>query len=210
MSTARARKTRPPKLGRSSNGMLMTPEEFDAITEYDENFNYELVRGIVIVNPKPAPTERSPNDFLAHLLLDYATNHPFGSFLDETLPEHYIEVPDGRRCADRVVWTGLGRPPVSRDLPTIAIEFVSRRKRDRVRDYVEKRREYLELGILEYWIIDRFQRIMTVYRKPPAEPAEQVFKADGIYRTPLLPGFELPLAALLARSDRWEGERRRK
>ena len=99
---------------------------------------------------------------------------------------------------------------MSRDLPTIAIEFVSRRTRDRDRDYVEKRREYLELGILEYWIIDRFQRIMTVFRKPPAEPAEQVLKADGIYRTPLLPGFELPLADLLARSDRWEGKRRRK
>ena len=70
--------------------------------------------------------------------------------------------------------------------PAIVVEFVSKRHRDRVRDYEEKRRQYLAIGVQEYWIIDRFQRIMTVL--PPAgrvEPAEQIIKENEVYRTPL-------------------------
>ena len=44
---------------------------------------------------------------------------------------------------------------------------------------------------------------MTVFRAPPAEPAEIVVKAEETYRTPLLPGFELPLARLLKLADDW-------
>src|SRR5262249_33118506 len=104
------------------------------------------------------------------------------------------------------IWAGLGRRPDPReDFPTTVVEFVSAGKRNRRRDYEEKRREYLDAGALEYWIVDRFARAMTVFRRPPAEPAETVVPADGGYRTDLLPGFELPLARLLAISDQWEG-----
>ena len=89
------------------------------------------------------------------------------------------------------------------DVPTIAVEFVSRRRRDLLRDYEEKRREYLALGVAEYWIIDRFRRTMTVYHNPPRVPAEQVVAENEVYHTDLLPGFELPLARLLAVADQW-------
>ena len=99
-----------------------------------------------------------------------------------------------------MVWAGLGRKPNYReDLPTIAIEFVSRRKRDWKRDHIQKRDEYAEAGVGEYWVIDRFQRRMTVYRGA----GEEIVISEGeIYRTDLLPGFELPLARLLAIADR--------
>ncbi|MGH7127951.1 MAG: Uma2 family endonuclease, partial [Planctomycetaceae bacterium] len=84
-----------------------------------------------------------------------------------------------------------------------AIEFVSKRSRDRRRDFIEKRQEFAEVGIEEYWVIDRFRRRMTVFRGMTEEitVAEQ-----DIYRTDLLPGFELPLARLLAIADRCIGE----
>jgi Uma2 family endonuclease len=95
----------------------------------------------------------------------------------------------------------LGRQPdPSADLPSIVAEWVSEAKRDWQRDYVEKRQEYQELGIAEYWLFDRFKRILTVYRG-----TEVVVVQEGeVYRTPLLPGFELPLARLLAVADRWQ------
>ena len=103
-----------------------------------------------------------------------------------------------------MIWTGLGRRPnPKQDVPTIAVEFVSKQKRDRQRDYIEKRREYLAIGIKEYWIIDRFKRTMTVYR--PSDD-EQIVAESDIYRTDLLPGFELPLQKLLAIADDWSGE----
>jgi len=190
--------------------MLMTPEEFDAVTDCDELYKYELIHGVLIVNPPAAESERDPNQELGYQLLLYRDNHPQGSVLDVTLPEQYVYLAHGRRIADRVIWAGLGRTPIPEtDVPTIVVEFVSRRSRDRRRDYEEKRREYLELGVAEYWIIDRFRRTMTVLRKPPAEPAEQVLAADAVYRTPLLPGFELPLARLMAQADRWTKRRKR-
>lgn len=141
------------------------------------------------------------------MLRNYQATHPNGRALDLTLPERYLYVPDGRRRADRVIWAGLGRlPDLTRDVPAIVAEFVSRSRRDRYRDYEEKRRQYLDLGGKEYWIIDRFRRTMTVFRRDPPETgtdAVVTITESEIYRTELLPGFELPLGRLLAVADRW-------
>jgi Uma2 family endonuclease len=194
----------PPVLGPASAGMLMTPEEFDAVAEYDDGYRYELIRGVLVVTPIPSEAEASPNDELGALLRQYQREHPQGPALDETLPERYVRTAAGRRRADRVIWAGLGRrPDPAGDVPAIVAEFVSASRRDRRRDYEEKRREYREAGVIEYWIIDRFQRIMTVYRNLPEGPSEILVAEPESYRTPLLPGFELPLARLLAVADRW-------
>ena len=64
-----------------------------------------------------------------------------------------------------------------------------------------KRDEYLQSGIQEYWIIDRFRRRMTVVRGSTTPGTEIVISAQETYTTPLLPGFVLPLARLLAVAD---------
>jgi Uma2 family endonuclease len=197
------------KLRHSSNGMIMTPAEFDAVTDIDDRYVYELIHGVLVVSRIPSEAEADPNGELEFLLRFYKSNHPHGSTLDKTLSERYVYTADSRRRADRVIWAGLGRVPDPKtDVPTIVVEFVSKSKRDRQRDYEEKRREYLALGVSEYWIIDRFRRVLTVYRRPPTEPAEQVVEPAGTYRTDLLPGFELPLARLLAVADDWKGSSR--
>ena len=206
MSTARVRRPNTARLGRHSNGMLMTPEEFDATTDFDELYSYELIHGVLIVSPPPGESERDPNGELEYLLRAYQSGHQAGLALDKTLSEQYVHLADSRRRADRVIWAGLGRiPDPKTDVPAIVVEFVSNRQRDRVRDYEEKRRQYLAIGVQEYWIIDRFQRIMTVCRGRPGEPAEQIIKENEIYRTTLLTGFELPLARLLKVADDWAG-----
>ena len=65
------------------------------------------------------------------------------------------------------------------------------------RDYEEKRREYMAIGLQEYWIIDRFRRTLTVYRNQPSGSLEIGVQESETYTTPLLPGFELH--AMLAR-----------
>ena len=61
----------------------------------------------------------------------------------------------------------------------------------------------MAIGVREYWVVDRFDRTMTVFKNTPGEPPEVVVKAEETYRTPLLPGFELPLARLLKVADDW-------
>ena len=115
--------------------------------------------------------------------------------------EQYVRPGDSRRRADRVIWVGLGRTPDPKvDVPAIVVEFVSKDKRDRERDYVVKRHEYMQLGVREYWIIDRFERAMTVVRPDGELRVEE----NDIYTTGLLPNFELPLKDLLGLSDDWQ------
>lgn len=188
-------------IGPTSAGITMSPEEFDAIDDYDDQYRYELVHGVLVVHAIPSEGEAGPNEELGFLLRLYHEQHPQGAALNATLPERYVRTADSRRRADRVIWAGLGRMPNPvHDVPTIVVEFVSAGRRDWRRDYVEKQQEYLAVGVAEYWVIDRFERKMTVYR-PSA--AEIIIRESEVYRTDLLPGFELPLSRLLAAADAW-------
>lgn len=194
-------------IGPEMNGTLMTPQEFDETDpeDWDDRYRYELINGVLVVVPPASAGERASSDFLTRILWKYRDVHPQGAAMDYTLPEHTIKTKRNRRRADRVIWAGLGRMPnVHRDPPTIAAEFVSKRKRDRVRDYETKRDEYREIGISEYWVIDRFRRRMVVFRQPGTKPSELVLGEHDVYTTPLLPGFELPLARLFAELDNLE------
>jgi len=139
------------------------------------------------------------------MLRNYQEQHPAGHVLDSTLPQQYVRTSTGRRLADRLIWTNLGRlPDRLRDLPTIAVEFVSAGKRSRRRDYEEKRQEYKAAGIREYWIIDRFERTMTVFANSATGQQERVVHEHETFSTPLLPGFVLPLDHLLGLANRWD------
>jgi len=81
----------------------MSPEQFDALTDFDERYRYELIHGVLVVTPPPGPTERDPNEELGYLLRDYKKHHPQGSALDKTLMEQEIQPGNDRRRADRVL-----------------------------------------------------------------------------------------------------------
>lgn len=205
MTSVLSKPRRRPKfvLGPESNGMLMTPEEFDAVTEADENYRYELIHGVLVVTEVTAAEERGPNDILGQHLLNYLDSHAQGKHMRLTLPQDYVRVTDGRRIADRLIWTGAEREDVDprRDTPNIAVEFVSQGRRDRIRSYEEKRNEYGEAGLDEYWIIDRFERTLTVVQYRGKKPAVKTYKEHEKYESPLLPGFIVPLQKLLRAAD---------
>ncbi len=198
-------------LGPRSAGIRMMPQEFDAIRHWNRNFRYELINGVLVVSPPPLDAEVGPNETLGHWLLLYKERHPKGAVLDATLPERIVVTRKDRRRADRLIWAGLGRlPDTQKDVATIAIEFVSSGKRNWLRDYEEKRDEYMEIGIQQYWIINRFERTMTVYVKKGKSWQELVLTEKDVYRTPLLPGFELSVGKLLGVADQWKRKKRKR
>ena len=120
MATAtltRKRKRREPepeyKFGLESNGTMMTPEEFDDSEweDFDQNWSYELINGVLVVSPIPLIQESDPNEELGHWLRTYQENHPDGKALDFILIEQYVKCGRNRRKPDRSIWTGLGRLP---------------------------------------------------------------------------------------------------
>ncbi len=185
------------RLNPEDNGLCMTPQEFDSIDDWDREYTFELVQGVVIVSP----AERQPNDLLGHWIRIYQESQPQGECVDDTMQEQYIAVANGRRRADRAVWVGLGRTPnIDHDVPQIAIEFVSERRRDRHRDYVLKRDEYRAAGVVEYWVIDRFDRTITVF----GTDSQRKFDEAQSVQSPLLPGFELSVQKLMTAIDRYQ------
>lgn len=189
-------------LGPEAAGIALLPTEFDE-AEFEPGWRYELTHGVLVVSPATLPQERGSNERLSHWLLSYQENRPEGSHLDDTLPEHDIHVGDERRRADPVVWAGLGRVPRKEETPTIVVEFVSAGMRNLTRDYEDKRDEYESIGVKEYWVFNRFDRTMTVFK-----PGDiQLVLAEGeTYTTDLLPGFQLELEKLLLIADRWDRE----
>lgn len=206
------------RYGPGSAGLKMTPEEFDDVpaSMFVRGYRYEVINGVLVVSPFPGPGERSLNDYLGYMLTQYledASNKkkPINA---DTLPEQTIATTNRRR-ADRAIWVGLGRKPDERtDVPAIVIEFVSSRRRDAMRDYEEKRDEYLNAGVKEYWIIDRFRRLMTIYKtkktgRSSATTYDIVTEGQS-YETKLLPGFTLPLSRLLEKADQWRPRKQSK
>ena len=190
-------------LGPANNGIMLDAWQFDEAT-YQSGYRYELIGGVLIVNPAPLIEERDPNDELGYLLRLYQRSHPEGKSLDATAAEQDVILGSNHRRVDRAIWCGLGRLPTRVEVPTICVEFVSAGRRSQERDYREKRSAYKLAGVSEYWIIDRFSRQMTVLLFEHESEQQVVVAESDRYATPRLPGFELPLGELLRFADRWE------
>lgn len=198
-----ARRVRAP-LGPQAAGIPMTGKEFDK-ADFERGWRYELIHGVLVVSPTPLEQERDPNEELGHWLRTYRETHPQGRCLDKTLPEQTVVTgEDRRRRADRVLWIGLGRRPTVEDVPTIIVEFVSEGKRNWLRDYKEKRREYLELGAREYWLFNRFDRTLSVFSEKAGRARQRDLTENDTLTSLLLPGFEAPLKKHFALADEWE------
>ena len=82
MATATLKK-RLPVFGPESNGIPMTPREFDR-ADFVEGWRYELINGVLVVSSTPSRNERDPNQELGYLLRIYQETHPQGAILEPT------------------------------------------------------------------------------------------------------------------------------
>jgi Uma2 family endonuclease len=57
------------------------------------------------------------------------------------------------------------------------------------------------LGVREYWIVDPETGTLKVFRRTRGRSAERTIKPPQIYKTPLLPGFELSIEAVFKAAE---------
>jgi Uma2 family endonuclease len=181
------------KIGPADHGRRMSLADFEH-AEVQEGHLYELGRGVIIVSDVPNPT---------HLAQFLAIRRQF-SVYETAQPGRLYGVMGGAEC--KIVLTALESerhpdlaiyktplPSGEEDvwavwIPEIVIEIVSPGSEQR--DYEEKREEYFQFGIQEYWIVDAERQEVLILRRAGGRWREKIVRPPETYRTRLLPGFE--------------------
>jgi Uma2 family endonuclease len=190
------------KIGPKDHGRRMTLAEFDH-AEVQEGYLYELGRGVIIVSDVPGKRHLAMVNALRRQLTAYDLAHPgrIHTIAGGGECKLLVEGLESERHPDLAVYKTA---PDERDddelwrswIPELVIEVVS--PGSQTRDYSEKPEEYLRFGVQEYWVVDREKPQMLAHRRSAGRWSEKVAKADEKYRSRLLPGFELDLAAVFA------------
>jgi Uma2 family endonuclease len=81
--------------------------------------------------------------------------------------------------------------------PELVIEVLSKAEKDKKRDRETKLKLYSAQGVLEYWIVDREEQAIAVYRREDGvlKQALTLFNSDAL-TSPMLPGFSCIVAAI--------------
>jgi len=188
------------QIGPADHGRKMTLDEFREAEE-EPGYRYELAHGVLEVIEIPKTPHRRVVSNLFSLAAIYKSEHPgvidyFGS---GTEVRAWIVAKDLARHPDfGIVFMGAPLDEVGDLQPYLVAEVVSASSKKR--DYQEKRQDYLEYGIREYWIVDPLLRKLTLLIRQGeganATWTESVLKDADIIASPLLPGLAVTVAEL--------------
>jgi Uma2 family endonuclease len=166
----------------------------------DTNRLVEFTDGVLEFLTMPKLTHARVSRYVSDLLRAYVDSKRLGETLwapvSVRLREGMLREPD-------VLFLKTGRS-VTRDVPNgadLVIEVVSHDPRDHERDYEQKRIEYAEAGIPEYWIVDPQTDTITVLTLPAGATEYAVhgeFRPGQQATSVLLPGFTVDVAACFA------------
>jgi Uma2 family endonuclease len=189
------------KIGPEDQGRKMSLKDFEFV-ETQEGYHYELSRGFITVSEVANIYHALVVSIIRDALGVFKTENPGRIFLilnsmeckllvrkwkSERHPDLAVYLTKPKGAKDRTMWRHW--------LPELAIEVVSERSVDR--DYIDKRQEYWDLGIKEYWIVDTRREHVVLLRRGKTDWTEKRLGATGNITTKLLPGFALPFKTIL-------------
>jgi Uma2 family endonuclease len=165
----------------------------------DDGLRHEIIGGEHYVTASPVTRHQRISRRLFVALQTLIDAHPLGEVFyapfDVVMSFHDVVVPD-------LIYVSHARAHLvtAKNLqgsPDLMIEILS--PSTRPRDERLKRDLYERMGVEEYWLVDPDRNAVTIYRKQGASflPPE-TFDTGAIVSTPLLPGFELPLAPVFS------------
>ncbi len=181
----------------SSAKPLLTVAYLDTLP--DDNNHYELIEGELFVSCAPG----LPHQLVLHRLqvafAKYLETHRLGivapgagavfSDYDAVIPD-LVFVRNER-------WDQIVANERFVAAPDLVIEVVSAGKENRNRDLLAKRRLYAKYGVEEYWIVDRENLSVMIFRLHDRRLVETAtLGGTDEITSPLLPGFALNVSTL--------------
>ncbi|MDB9525041.1 Uma2 family endonuclease [Oscillatoria sp. CS-180] len=191
--------------------MLQVKPRFSSFAEYlayDDGSDrlYELFNGELIELPPESGLNVQIATFLLlkfAALLDYRRVRGHGLEL-EVRGEPKNRYPDLTilRPEHILLLTQRNTIRLSMAPPVLVVEVVSPGELQRERDYVAKRRQYEDLGIVEYWIIDpEAQTLLVLSLREGVYQEIGIFEGNSAVRSPQFPSLDLTLAELFSSTD---------
>ncbi|OFW46876.1 MAG: hypothetical protein A3J29_20090 [Acidobacteria bacterium RIFCSPLOWO2_12_FULL_67_14b] len=167
----------------------------------DDGRRHELIDGEHYVTPSPNTRHQRLSLRMTKALLDYMDQHPVGELFvapyDVVMSPFDVVEPDLLLISSDQA--ALLTDTHLRGAPALVIEILSPGTRRRDRQL--KRDLYGRAGVREYWMVDPKAATITVSRRDAAGDFPLVAtlhaSAGDSLTSPLLPGFVLPLPALL-------------
>ena len=193
MSTATRRMIGPKDHGKKMRFQTFIQQSFQ------DGWLYELARGVIDVTEVPGPKHGRVVDRLTTLFVLYRQAHPGLIQYRAGGAECRLRLPgmQSDRHPDQAVYliSEQSGPEIwTRWRPDLVVEVVSRAGKKR--DYIEKREEYLRLGVREYWILDLAKRKLLVLTRVGDTWEETLVVPGALHRSSLLPGLEVSPAEL--------------
>ena len=183
----------------------LTLEEYLA---YDDGTGarYELVNGVLVEMPTESPINKTIVMFLVSYFLRLGIPYycfAVGHQLEVTSEKASAREPDlvvhSEESAAAILQDGkllrLGMP-----VPKLVVEVVSSSDTDpksRERDYLEKRQEYAERGVPEYWIVDPVAAVILVLTLVDGGYQENNFKDNAVLISPAFAELKVTAAQIL-------------
>jgi Uma2 family endonuclease len=192
------------RIGPADHGQRLTLDEFIE-ADFEEGWLYELARGVIDVTEVPGINHGRIVNRITLLFAAYMIAHPGRINYRAGSGECRLRLPgmQSDRHPDQAVYLDPPPPgdnqPWTRWVPHIVVEIVSTGGEDR--DYLEKREEYLRVGVAEYWILDPRKRQLLVLQRAGDVWEETVVLPGAVYRTLFLPGLEVRPEDLLGPAE---------
>jgi len=158
----------------------------------DDGNRYELLDGVLFVTPAPLPAHEE----LIHRLLRLLVKHlePWPEVRIATRSE-VVLLPRNKLEPDLQIYRAASVPRRWSDVHErwLAVEVASESTRTYDREY--KRDGYIDLGVQEVWLVDRFDKLVRVITRTAR--AEAVYRSELAWRPPPpVPELRIDLAEL--------------
>ena len=200
METPTPKTLNPDRIDNSGDGLrYMTLEEYASLSELEDGYTCELVRGMVVREPDPAWSHRLLQFKLGrhlHTWIEQAGQGEVGLEGDCILSENpdTVRIPDvavllRRRSTDNEPGGWV------RGAPDIAVEVLS--PSNTPRQMREKMDDYFCAGALRVWIVDPAAHTVVIHR--PDETLTLFKDGDRLEDPEVLPGFVLDVTELFER-----------
>jgi Uma2 family endonuclease len=179
----------------------MTVADLDRLPD-EPGTRYELFDGVLYVSKQPHHEHQEVTINISTDLVNW--NRRTG--LGRVYGAPGLVFSDIDAAAPDIAWASHTRLDQIRDeaaplhgAPELIVEVLSPGAENQRRDRVVKLRTYSRYGVQEYWIVDRWERTVEIWRHNGQElRLATTLGADDTLTSPLLPGFAVRVGAFFA------------